>query len=254
VRYVDETLAVIEAHLNVLPRMQTAASPARPLPSAVEILVEVEGSDTFFDEQRVTAALHNGAGMLRYHVVHPQRWWPAGMGDQSLYAFRLSLLSGGEPIDTWSTTLGFTSVRRTQGERLEGAGTLGNSGGGRELLVNGRVRAIKSVVPVDTVHERGLLPAAGDILLVVRDHYGTDALYHAADRGGVLLVQCVPVDAQGRPDTAMAPEVERLVTHPSLVGWFVGHLGQMSDAAARRLKALDPAHHIFLDVPGLSLS
>src|SRR5690606_19083748 len=95
--------------------------------------------------------------------------------------------AGGEETDRQTVTFGMTSVRQD-------AAT---------LLVNGQSCRIGSVVTVDRVQEKQLLPAAGDSLLLVRDHYGTEQLYDAADRAGILLVQCVPLSPDGR----LLPEV-----------------------------------------------
>src|SRR5690606_21495749 len=97
------------------------------------------------------------------------------------------------------------------------------------LIVNGELCAIESVVSVDRSDESRMLPAAGNSLLVVRDHYGTDLLYDAADRAGILMVQCVPIHPQGAPEQDVAVEVSRLASHPSLAGWYVGHLGELTE-------------------------
>ena len=61
----------------------------------------------------------------------------------------------------------------------------------------------------------------------------------------MLLIQSVPISAEGRPGVEVAEEVDRLASHPSLAGWFVGHLGDVRDAVTERIKALDPTHTIF---------
>src|SRR5690606_12906808 len=87
-------------------------------------------------------------------------------------------------------------------------------------------------------------------LLIVRDHYGTDLLYDAADRAGILMVQCVPIHPSGEPERDVAVEISRLAGHPSLAGWYVGHLGNLSDRLAAAIRTLDPPHTIFRELPG----
>jgi hypothetical protein len=239
VRYVDENQAVIDIHLTLLPPLPSPDDTAPPL-GAADVFVEVSGSDGFFDEQRGRVSFHDNAGSVRMEVVRPERWWPAGMGGQSLYTFRVSLIEGGEVADQRSVTVGFTSVRmedRRQYPRRT------------ELLVNSRICRIDSVVPIDLIHERRLLPVAGHSLLMVRDHYGPDVLYEAADRAGILLIQCVPIDPGGKPEDGVDDQVDRLSPHPSLAGWFVGHLGRMTEDVADRIHRLDPTRSVLRTAP-----
>ena len=102
---------------------------------------------------------------------------------------------------------------------------------------------------VDKIDEHSLLPATGDSLLLVRDHFGAEVLYEAADRAGILLVQCVPIDAEGKLELSVAEQVDRLASHPSLAGYFVGHLGKLTGKVAEALKLLDPTRSVFLNFP-----
>lgn len=239
VRYVDEDQAVIEIHLHF-------PTPLPPVPSAtagpaIEAVVELKSAEGFHDEHRTPLRIQDQRSVIRLEIVRPQRWWPAGMGTQALYTMIVKLLSNNNLQAEYATTIGLTSVRRLTTENEV------------ELLVNGQVCEIQSVVPVDLADERSLLPAAGDSLLVIRGHYGPDLLYDAADRAGILLIQCVPIDADGLPQLRVAEQVDRLAPHPSLAGWFVGHLGDLTDQVSQRLRSLDPGRAVFSDVPGLRL-
>lgn len=236
VRYVDREQAVVEIHFTLAPWVPTPSAP--PPPSVVQVRVEIQGNDGFNDEQEQEAPLAGLCGMVRLEVVYPRRWWPAGLGEQALYMLKVSLLADGQAVDSIATTIGLTSVRSTT-----------PSGFSSILLVNGQECAIRQVVLIDRIDEQQVLPAAGDSLLVVRDHYGPDVLYDAADRAGVLLVQCVPIHPRAQPEQEMPRQVARLAAHPSLVGWCVGHLGHLSKSIERRLRSLDPTHNVFVDVP-----
>lgn len=236
VRYVDEDQAVIDTHIYTLPALPT---PERFAPSdTVELLVQIRGADGFHDEGTTAVRLVHGEGSVRFDLVQPQRWWPAGMGEQPLYELTVSLASDERLIDQRRLNLGLTSVRRE-----------GEDAPLPRLLVNGRACTIRSVVNVDRIDENQLLPASGDSILLVRDHYGPDVLYEAADRAGVLLVQCVPVHEDATPETDLTAQVDRLSAHPSLAGWYVGHLGSLSDRVAELLRTLDPTRSVFRELP-----
>lgn len=222
VRYVDESQAVVDT--TVVTRCDQMANNAR-------LLVSIGGEGGFHDE--CEAKITGDAVRVRMDLVQPERWWPACMGEQPLYELAVKLIVGGVCVDEKVVTLGLTSIRT----------------GGADLLVNGHICEIEHVVMVDNVNERQLLPASGNSLLIVRDHYGPDVLYQAADRAGILLIQCVPIHVEATPEVDVAAEVDRLAAHPSLAGWFVGHLGRVADAVAEHIAKVDPTRSIFRALP-----
>jgi len=242
VRYVDDQQAVIDTHFQttVKPADETAPPPEALLGRSAQVLVEINGMDGFHDEGECKLTLDQGHGAIRFEVIQPDRWWPAGMGAQALYQLRIGLVMDNQLVDHQEVTFGLASVRRD--ERFD-LGYLPT------LLINGQVIDVQDVVVVDQVDERGLLPAAGGSVLVVRDHYGSDLLYNAADRAGILLIQCVPVDGQGSPGATIGEQVERLSSHPSLAGYFVGHLGKLRDAVAQQIHEIDPTRAVFHQFP-----
>ena len=203
------------------------------------MLLEVEDEHGFHDETFAQVELQHLCGMVRMQLVVPQRWWPAGMGDQSLYRISLTLLKGRRILDQMQTTVGLTSVRVTDSHFDS-----------RTFMVNGKPCEIHTIVPVDHVHEDALLPASGDSLIVVRDHYGSDNLFDSADLAGILMVQCVPISADGMPEKDLIEQISRLAAHPSLAGWCVSPQGKLSNSMAKQLKALDPIHPIIEHSPG----
>lgn len=237
VRYVDADQAVIDTHFHTTGSIPTATA---GFTGETDVHITIQGADGYHDEGQTRTPVHNGEGSVRFEVICPQRWWPAGMGDQPLYTLTLSLVHGSNILDQRSATVGLTSVRLdTSHDEPDAPG----------FLVNGRRCPIQSVIMVDRVDEHTLLPATGDSLLMVRDHYGPELLYEAADKAGVLLVQSVPISIDGKPSDEVANEVDRLAAHPCLAGWFVGHLGEVRDRVTSRIKALDPTHTVFEDFP-----
>lgn len=243
VRYVDEGVAVIDVQLAVTPPLpMPAAMRSAGCPEALRVALEVQGPDGFMDEQTSHIQLKDHTGTARLQVVQPQRWWPAGMGEQSLYTIRVTVMTtAGDFIDSRTLSIGFTSIRHAQ-DHAPTAHPI-------DLLINGQECPIEAIVPIDLVHEKRLLPVRGQSVLLVRGHYGPDVLYEAADRAGILLIQCVPLDPEGTPEADVPSEVDRLSSHPSLAGWFVGHLGEMSSRIERRLRNLDPTHNVFRHMP-----
>ena len=242
VRYVDADQALVEVMVNLQQPLPMPASSRRKvtatvLPRDVQVRLEVDTEDGFHDEEAIHLTPRSDNGSVKVRIVEPRRWWPAGMGDQPLYKLSVGLMVDGEETDSWTGTVGLTSVRRW---RLQGEPV---------LTVNGQECNIGAVVPVDLVHERHLLPVTGDSLMIVRGHWGSDVLYEAADRAGILLVQCVPLDADGRPEEAIIEQVNRLSRHPSLAGWYVGHLGRYTERMAYMIECLDPTRPVFKQIP-----
>jgi len=241
VRYVDPTLAVVELRFTLRPAIGVAR-----LPDHCQLLLNVRGFDGFEDEQLIAATLTPHApagsrstsaqpaalytGVARIELVHPDRWWPAGMGEQALYALDASLLDADALVETYQSTFGLSCIRFREGLGFE---------------VNGEQRPIGEIVAVDVTDESGLLPVTSESILLVRGHYGPDLLYDAADRAGILLVQTVPIDPLGEPHRELLEHVDRLAGHPSLAGWVVGHLGAAESFVRGALRRLDPTRAVY---------
>lgn len=254
VRYVDEAVAVLEVHLALNRELTPSdASPAEVAPQ-LNVLLELKSPAGGVIEQRARLHLSDRQGLARFILAGPSRWWPAGMGDQVLYDMSVTLLHDEEPLDTWHTAIGLTSVRTP----ATPGGAVGRSARpraltmrslrARELLVNGRPMPIHEVMPIDPEDEQHILPVGADCLLVVRDHFGPDVLYDAADRAGILLIQSVP-PAAARASLAdqLRAEVDRLAGHPSLAGWLVDRAE--TEKLTPELMALDPTRGIFRRLP-----
>ncbi|MEO0963852.1 MAG: hypothetical protein AAFY08_01930, partial [Planctomycetota bacterium] len=109
VRYVDADQAVIDAHFRA---MHVIPEAARGFESEeVDVYVEIDGSDGFHDEGQTHLILRDGGGSVRFDVVQPSRWWPAGMGEQPMYRVGMKLIVHDEAADEREVAVGLTSVR-----------------------------------------------------------------------------------------------------------------------------------------------
>ena len=235
VRYVDEERAVIDVRVSIESHNSQTSPMMAPVVRQVHLLLEIKGEDGFRDEQEFHVPLRGDLAVIRYELICPQRWWPAGMGCQPLY--QLSVSFEADPMQqAQNATVGLTSVRPIDRAR--------------RLLVNGQECPISQILAVDAPDEQGFVPMAWDSLVLIRGHYGPDVLYDAADRAGILMVQAVPIHPQGQPESEMADQVDRLLSHPSLAGWFVGHLGFMTERIAYCVSSLDPTRNVFRAIPG----
>ena len=243
VRYVDAELAVLEVHAGLRWFPSEPRAMGRWAGQPVSLRVEVDDESGFHDEMVAEVDLARGCAVARMDFVQPEAWWPAGMGEQALHRLTVTLARGEETLDRRQMHVGLSTVRSPGGDVI---------GQPYDLVVNGRPCPIEHVIPVDERDERTFLPVRGHSVLLVRGHYGPDVLYDAADRAGVLLLQCVPLDARGEPECEMPRQISRLAAHPSLVGWFVGHLGDLSERIAEQLAVLDPSRGVYRTVHGLS--
>lgn len=240
VRYVDDRQAVIDTHIlthAALPVDESHRTADMPM---AYVMAEFDGADGFHDEgcgrlQLKTTGSRMEGG-FRFGIDEPSRWWPAGLGGQPLYRLTIRIIVGDEVTDEAKLTIGLASVRRGRvlGENLPPS-----------LLVNGRICEIVEVLTVDQSDEGQLLPANGESLLLVRDHYGGELLYQAADMAGIMAVQAVPIDPAGDPVAQVREQVNRLTAHPSLAGYYIGHLGEIKDQVGACLKVLDPTRAVF---------
>jgi len=239
VRYVDQEYAVIEMYIATCRHPETEHAPD---PEPVDLCVQMTAPDGAVIEDFAMIDLSNPTHVVRFELLSPSRWWPAGMGEQALYDLAVTFIFENEPIAKWKTTIGLTSVRPGRPDIVYYFDDQ------PILLVNGKECFIQSIVVVEPNDEQHVLPVSGHSLLVVRDHYGPDRLYNAADRAGILLLQSIVVYAEELGD--LISQVNRLAGHPSLAGWMVDHQGKADDRIARQVHELDPTRSVFRRSPG----
>ena len=249
VRYVDSNQAVVDIHVTV-----HACDADSPLANAsgypIDIHIQMTGPDGYVFEHRAELETHDGTGMIRFEMGQPKRWWPASMGDQPLYDLGIAILIGDDIAHRWHNSFGLTSVRPAN-DALPAKDTQNETAKNTPVfLVNGQECSICSVVPVHPADERHVLPVGDHSLLVVRDHYGPDLLYHAADRAGTLLIQSIPEMSDLDSDDTVLPQIDRLAGHPSLAGWLVTQTETLGDRLADRIHELDPTRSVFRNLPG----
>lgn len=164
-----------------------------------------------------------------FHVDKPRLWWPAGNGEQALYAL--------------SVETNFETVTRQIGLRTVELITDEDEAGSRfALKVNGREIFARGAnwIPADALFSRskpevteGLLQSAADANMnVIRiwggGFYEHDWFYDICDRLGLMVWQDFMFACNLYPSTGdflenveaeVSYQVRRLATHPSIVLW-----------------------------------
>ncbi len=198
----------------------------------VALRTEARRTGTFDGERTVPAArvetrqpLAVGANRVRWRLVvdEPELWWPAGLGNQSLYDVCVTVEAGAEPACSKTLRTGLREVSAqnlvwsVNGERvfLKGA----NLGPTR--------RDLAYASPGDVARDVRLAAEAGLNLLRVHAHIGRTELYDAADELGVLLWQDMPLHrgytgVRRQAVRQVAAAVDLLGHHPSILVWC-GH-------------------------------
>jgi beta-mannosidase len=189
-------------------------------------------------DHQLTQPLAAGVNELEWTVTveRPDLWWPRALGDAVLHdvTVGVDVPAAGTPSDIRRLRTGLRSIRMrnwvcsVNGERLFLKGA--NQGPTRMALAEASPDELRGDV--------GLALDAGLDLLRVHAHVSRPELYDAADEGGLLLWQDMPLQwgyAAGvrRPAVRQArAAVDLLGHHPSIAMWC-GHNEPMAiDTAA----------------------
>jgi beta-mannosidase len=189
-------------------------------------------------DHQLTQPLAAGVNELEWTVTveRPDLWWPRALGDAVLHdvTVGVDVPAAGTPSDIRRLRTGLRSIRMrnwvcsVNGERLFLKGA--NQGPTRMALAEASPDELRGDV--------GLAFGAGLDLLRVHAHVSRPELYDAADEGGLLLWQDLPLQwgyAAGvrRPAVRQArAAVDLLGHHPSIAMWC-GHNEPMAmDTAA----------------------
>ncbi len=186
-----------------------------------------------------TATIEPGGCAFRVDLSagHVERWWPAGYGAQPLYTLALRLVSDeGETtvvLDEWNRRHGFRTVRLDTSADATGSAFT--------FVVNELPVFVRGLnwIPDDPFPSRvtaeryrqRVRQAVDANVSMLRvwggGIYEDDAFYDACDELGVLVWQDFLFACAAYPEHLLADEVEaearenveRLMTHPSLVLW-----------------------------------
>jgi beta-mannosidase len=208
-RDADET----RAHILLNARLDSDVSRAVTIRTLVDGLVVSEL------DRRVAAGLNDVAWNL--DIADPQLWWPRALGGQALSTVTVEVWADGVRSDRRQRRTGLRAVAwndwkcSVNGERLflKGANVLPTTA------------ALAHATPDDqiAVIERAL--EAGLDCLRVHAHIAPRALYEAADRLGMLLLQDFPLQwgysraVRGSAVAQARAAVDTLGHHPSIVQW-----------------------------------
>ena len=180
--------------------------------------------------------LHVGRNIIDIpiEIRQPKLWYPAGYGDQAMYAFTAQVSTGGQLADQRATRIGLRSIilRRD----------LDRWGRSFEFDVNGIPIFAKGadVIPFDsfpnrvtTGNYRRILQSARDANMNMIRHWGggyyeTDEFYSICDELGLMVWQDFMFGNDWQPGTyafkqnieaEAEDQVRRLRNHPSIVLW-----------------------------------
>ncbi|HVZ84072.1 MAG TPA: glycoside hydrolase family 2 protein [Terracidiphilus sp.] len=180
--------------------------------------------------------LHPGSNVvdIPIEIRQPKLWYPAGYGDQPLYAFTAKATIGCQTVDARATKTGLRSIVLDR--------HLDQWGRSFQFIVNGIPVFAKGadVIPFDSFPNRvteadyrRILESARDANMNMIRHWGggyyeSDEFYEIADELGIMVWQDFMFGNDWQPGTyafkqtieaEADDQVRRLRNHPSIVLW-----------------------------------
>ncbi|MDD1784169.1 glycoside hydrolase family 2 protein [Enterovibrio sp. ZSDZ35] len=203
------------------------------------------------ERQSITAELAGGKTEMRFTVQNPQRWWPAGYGEQPLYQLSVSL--DGQLVEK---QLGLRELTVDTSED--------DAGAAMTFVVNGKAVMAKGAnwIPLDAMpgkqtpeqYRRLLEDAKAANMNMIRvwggGMYERDVFYRLCDELGLLVWQDLMFSCALYPSTPdflndvrqeITEQVRRLSDHPSLALWcgdneVIGAIGWYPESKSNREK------------------
>lgn len=237
----------VEVNYDIRPWTDHYGKPLQEIPECVKgdrLVYKVatrpnEGLDTNHYaeyEQKVQGTRQ----FANFKLDEPELWWPAGYGEQPLYAYSVELIRGEKVLDKKEGKFAFRQVRMDQqpisAERLE-----------CKIVVNDMPIFAKGSnwVPMECFtgemktekYERLLSLAKSGHMNILRvwggGIYEDDAFYEICDNLGIMVWQdmmfaCADIP-EDRPEfienvkQEIAYQIRRLRSHPSIVVWSGGN-------------------------------
>jgi beta-mannosidase len=203
---------------------------------ALDAVLVVEDPADKHITARQSVKLSAGANRfaLKVSIPNPRLWWPAGMGEQTLYTLRARLLVGGKATDEGSTRVGLRTLELRQRPDEDGKSFT--------FVINGVPVFAKGAnwVPADSFPTRVTRERYRRLLESARDanmnmlrvwgggFYESDDFYELCDELGLMVWQdfmfacsMYPGDEKFLDSVRAEAEdnVKRLRNHPSIVIW-----------------------------------
>ncbi|MGO4436145.1 beta-mannosidase [Rhizobium sp. RAF56] len=164
-----------------------------------------------------------------FHVEKPRLWWPAGSGEQALYALSVAI-----PSETVTRQIGLRTVELIT-DKDEAGSRFALKVNGREIFCRGA-----NWIPADALFSRSSPALTEDLLQSAADanmnmirvwgggFYEHDWFYDSCDRLGLMVWQDFMFACNLYPSTGdfldnvaleVDYQVKRLATHPSIALW-----------------------------------
>jgi beta-mannosidase len=236
-----------------------------------QIVVEITGHGQRYRGSVTSRGHHNH---LTIFMKKPRLWWPAGMGEQNLYDYQVSLVRDGKVRDRVTGRFGVREVELIEEPRAEGGParrSFSEGGFTFRFRVNGEDVFCKGAnwVPADcfpgTVTDdkyRYLIRLAREANFNMLRIWGggiyeRDIFYDLCDEQGIMVWQDFMFACADYPDDepgfveAVMPEIEyqvrRLRNHPSIVYWCGGN--EKTGSAGFKIHYGEKIFHII--IPGI---
>ncbi len=228
----NDRLAVVEVSVDLVRDDRLGVGPA------LDITASIAAPDGRRFEARVICGPGETAGVARFEVPDPDRWWPRGLGGQPLHDLTVELRDGETLLDREARRLGLRIVALDTGRDPEGSRF--------RIVVNGEAVFCRGANWIPD----GLFPGTASDAAVRRrieqaveagfnmlrvwggGTYESDAFHDACDELGIMVWQDFMFACATYPEEDPYPalvecearhQVARLASHPSLVLWCGGN-------------------------------